>query len=400
VQNSSDQTGIVDAGRNRPARLVYICDWLPPDYGAVGQYSLLFARERAAQGMDVVLGGLTSRESSASEEAIGKGRLKIIRIHAEPYEKGDFSRRLRWTVATNTRLILKLWRHLRWTDEILFTGSPPLFLHWIAPLNVVLRKKLTYRITDFHPECLMAARKVVPLWLASLYRLTVFWRRRVSSFEVLGHDQVDRLAKIGIPTHRIRLKRDPSPVEITSTTQPLDRPVSDPRSLLILYSGNWGIAHDYRTFINAYRRHHREGSGRIVLWLNAVGAAVPDVQAALRAHRLPHVAAKPVPLDRLASLLVTPDAHLITLSDEFVGFVLPSKVHGCVASGKPVLFVGSERSDVHALCTSGMSAAYKRVDVGDVAGCVAALEGLAELILETRNVHTKKSLRHQSYSTK
>jgi hypothetical protein len=282
----------------------------------------------------------------------------------------------------------------------LFTGSPPLFLHWIAPLNVVLRKKLTYRITDFHPECLMAARKVVPLWLASLYRLTVFWRRRVSSFEVLGHDQVDRLAKIGIPTHRIRLKRDPSPVEITSTTQPLDRPVSDPRSLLILYSGNWGIAHDYRTFINAYRRHHREGSGRIVLWLNAVGAAVPDVQAALRAHRLPHVAAKPVPLDRLASLLVTPDAHLITLSDEFVGFVLPSKVHGCVASGKPVLFVGSERSDVHALCTSGMSAAYKRVDVGDVAGCVAALEGLAELILETRNVHTKKSLRHQSYSTK
>jgi hypothetical protein len=26
-------------------RLVYICDWLPPDFGAVGQYAMLFARE-------------------------------------------------------------------------------------------------------------------------------------------------------------------------------------------------------------------------------------------------------------------------------------------------------------------------------------------------------------------
>jgi len=46
---------------------------------------------------------------------------------------------------------------MRWADEILFTGSPPLLLHWIAPLNVLLRKRLIYRITDFHPECLMAA---------------------------------------------------------------------------------------------------------------------------------------------------------------------------------------------------------------------------------------------------
>ena len=32
--------------------------------------------------------------------------------------------------------------------EIVFTGSPPLLLHWIAPANLLLRKKLIYRITD------------------------------------------------------------------------------------------------------------------------------------------------------------------------------------------------------------------------------------------------------------
>ena len=29
---------------------LYICDWLPPDFGAVGQYSVIFARELAAEG--------------------------------------------------------------------------------------------------------------------------------------------------------------------------------------------------------------------------------------------------------------------------------------------------------------------------------------------------------------
>jgi hypothetical protein len=84
-----------------------------------------------------------------------------------------------------------------------------------------------------------------------------------------------------------------------------------------------------------------------------------------------------VSLEQLANLLVTPDAHLITLSDAFVGFVIPSKVHGCVASNKPILFVGSDRSDVHRLCLRG-TALYQRVPVGDVAECVAALERLVD----------------------
>ena len=45
-------------------RLVYICDWLPPDFGAVGQYAVLFAREWASEGWAVTLVGLTSGKSS------------------------------------------------------------------------------------------------------------------------------------------------------------------------------------------------------------------------------------------------------------------------------------------------------------------------------------------------
>ena len=357
---------------------LYICDWLPPDFGAVGQYSLIFARELAAKGQNIVLAGLSSRGSEEVEEIpCGKGHLTVIKISARPYNKVNLKTRMLWTINVNTRLIARLRRELWSCDEILFTGSPPLLLHWIAPLNMLLRKRMVYRITDFHPECLIAARGRPSRWLNLIYQFTLFWRRRVTIFEALGEDQKARLLEIGIKQDRIRVKPDRSPVSIDEATTPLERPKIAAGQVLLLYSGNWGVAHDYHTFLEAYRLHHRLGSGRIMLWLNAVGAAIEPIDTFLREEDLPCYRSHPVPMEKLAKLLVTPDAHLITLSDAFVGFVLPSKVHGCVASNKPILYVGSEHSDVHRLCV-GNKAFYQRVPAGDVAECAAALERLAE----------------------
>src|SRR5215208_5524667 len=194
-------------------RLVYICDWLPPDFGAVGQYSVLFARQWASDGWAVTLVGLTTGASRREAiEAVGQGTLDIIRLHRQTYKKQNFAIRLVWTVLSNVLLLGAAFGAMRRADAVLFTGSPPLMLHFIAPLNVVLRKRLIYRITDFHPECLIAERGRSGLLLRLLLGLTQFWRRRVDTFEVLGFDQARRLADSGIPERRIELRRDPSPV--------------------------------------------------------------------------------------------------------------------------------------------------------------------------------------------
>jgi hypothetical protein len=354
--------------------LVYLCDWLPPDFGAVGQYSLLFARERAAQGEDVVLAGLSSTADSVEEERHGSGRLRIVRLHARTYDRADFKTRALWTARTNLALVRRLAPEMRRADEILFTGSPPFLIQLLVPLNLLLRKRLTYRITDFHPECLIAEKgRSLPLGL--FHRWTVFLRRRVHRFEVLGEDQRARLLEIGIRPERIVLRRDPSPVEIPPGLPPLDLPEELRGYRVLLYSGNFGVAHDHETFVEGYRRHHREGSGRVVLWLNATGAKADRVEEILRREGLPVHRGRPVPLELLPRLLATPDAHLITLRDEFVGYVLPSKVYGCIQSGRQILYIGSERSDVHLLCTHEIpDSRYRRLDVGDAAGVSRALE--------------------------
>jgi hypothetical protein len=386
-------------------RLLYLCDWLPPDFGAVGQYSLLFARERAARGEDVVLAGLSSTADAVADERVGEGRLRVVRRRAATYDRSDLRARALWTARTNLGL---LWRARRWllaADEVLITGSPPFLLHCAAPLAALLRKRLTYRITDFHPECLMAeigengasggAPARVPWGLRAFHRLTLALRRRVDRFEVLGEDQRQRLLEQGIPPGRIVLKRDPSPVAIPAGAAPLPRPPELAGRCLLLYSGNLGVAHDYQTFAAGYRLHHRRGSGRVGLWLNATGARADACEQALRGEGLPVARSLPVPLAELPGLLLAADAHLITLRDAFVGYVLPSKVHGCIASGRDVLYVGSRRSDVHLLCAQALPAAgYRQVEVGDAEGVALALEAIADRSLAgarpTDNRHRRR----------
>jgi hypothetical protein len=368
-------------------RLVYICDWLPPDFGAVGQYGMLFAREWAKNGWAVTLVGLTSGEPRhEAAEPIGDGTLEIIRVHRPTYNKQKFASRLVWTVVSNLLLLKAAFGAIRQAHSVLFTGSPPLMLHFVAPLNVLMRKQLIYRITDFHPECLIAERGQAGFLANVLLRLTRFWRRRVDMFEVLGLDQARRLAEIGIPEERIRLKRDPSPVVFSPELRPLPLPDSlRDGSGVILYSGNWGLAHDEDTFIEAYSEYCRQSRHGLKFWLNAVGAKADRVETELRRRGTFVHRSRPAPLEQLPPLLLTADVHLITLRDAFVGYVLPSKVHACIESGKRIIFIGSESSDVHLLTSRALAPSnYRRVDVGDVAGLVKVLHEMECAVIDER----------------
>jgi hypothetical protein len=373
-------------------RLVYMCDWLPPDFGAVGQYAVLFARQWAKDGWKVTLVGLTSREAGReAAEAIGKGELEIIRVHRPTYAKQNLAKRLVWTIVSNLLLVKAAFGAMRRADAVLFTGSPPLLLHFIAPLNLVIRAQLIYRITDFHPECLIAERGGADVPLTLLLWLTQFWRRRVHMFEVLGLDQARRLTEIGIPADRLCLKRDPSPAVFSPLLPP--QPLPDGLSGgsgVILYSGNWGVAHDEETFIEAYSEYIRQSPAGLRFWLSAVGSKADHVEQELRRRGISVYRSTPVPLEQLPRLLLAVDVHLITLRDAFVGYVLPSKVHACIESGKRIIFVGSESSDVHLLASGALSPLdYRRVGVGEVGGLVNVLHEMERAVVSERKRHAK-----------
>lgn len=367
-------------------RIVIIADWLPPEFGAVGQYMQLRAQSFAERGHDVTLFGLSRSKASTVRYEKGAGSLTEVRLHRRQLPRNSMVDRLLWTLSINVRLLLKAFKALRAADGIMFTGSPPLLIHLLVPLKFLWRGMLVYRITDFYPECLIAAKHRPSLTLGSLQLLTNFWRRRVDRFEVLGEDQMRRLRDgAHIPGERISLVRDGSPVAFTPGEQPEPIPAELAESCVLLYSGNYGIAHEVDTFVDGYRLHHEAGSGRVRLWLSATGSGAEEVSYRLTALKLPFFQSRPVPLERLPGLLTAPDAHLVVLKDAFVGYVMPSKIYACLASRKPLLFVGSADSDVD-LLSRRSKLPYWRVSCGDPKGVADALEALADRTNASRKV--------------
>ena len=162
--------------------------------------------------------------------------------------------------------------------------------------------------------------------LVALLVLTNFWRRRVGGFEVLGRDQWRRLRDTGIPENRIALVRDGSPVTFTKGQAGAPLPAELAGVCVLLYSGNYGVAHEVETVADGYRLHHREGTGRVRLWLSAAGLGTEDLARRFTAQNLPFHRSAPVPLERLSSLPLSADAPLVTLKASFFCFVMPAKV--------------------------------------------------------------------------
>jgi hypothetical protein len=249
-------------------------------------------------------------------------------------------------------------------------------LFFVFLVKAIRRTRLVYRITDFYPEVLIAELGRRP-WLLVLERLTWSLRRRVDGFEVLGEDQRAILIAGKIAPDRIHLKRDISPVAIRGDEEPVNAPAPLQGMQVLLYSGNYSVAHESETVLAGLIRHHEEGLGAFGLWLNGTGSKADIVEQQLRRAGIPVVRSQPGPLEELPRLLATADAHLISLREEFSGIVLPSKVYGCIASRRPILFVGPSSSDVHLLCRDAGLPAYEHVEVGDIVGFAAALDRLA-----------------------
>jgi hypothetical protein len=125
--------------------LFYVVDWLPPEFGAVGQYGVIFAREMASAGRQVVLIGLTSGASRSDVERFGSGGvLETTRIAMSTYDKAKYASRLLWLLKANLHLIAKVVRDARSRrGEILFTGAPPFMLFFAVVAKYVRGARLT-----------------------------------------------------------------------------------------------------------------------------------------------------------------------------------------------------------------------------------------------------------------
>lgn len=144
--------------------------------------------------------------------------------------------------------------------------------------------------------------------------------------------------------------------------------------ITVLYSGNVGIGQDVDTVLQAAARLNANGDLRLLIVGNGKRlASIRALAAQLHLHNTEF--REPVPLYHLGELLVAGDIHVSCQKPGTEGLLVPSKIYGTLAAGRPSLFVGPSDCEVSRIIRASRSGFV--IDPGDVEGAMDALSTLA-----------------------
>jgi glycosyltransferase involved in cell wall biosynthesis len=110
------------------------------------------------------------------------------------------------------------------------------------------------------------------------------------------------------------------------------------KECVFLYSGNMGLGHRFGEFLEAARRLGSNGPRWV---FSGTGKRRGEIEAFARTNPAARIEFLDyVPQDQLRAHLCAGDVHLASLDSAWRGLMVPSKLQGSFAVGRPVLYVG------------------------------------------------------------
>jgi glycosyltransferase involved in cell wall biosynthesis len=368
-------------------RLTLLNQFYAPDISPTAQLAASLAEHRAALGDEVTV--LTGRagylEGLAPAGADGRGEgVRVRRTWTPDLGKSSVGRRLvgyvSYLLGTALRLLV-----LPRQDVIVAMTTPP----YVVVL-AVLRKRLHPRTRvvlwsmDCYPDAAERFGELRPGGRVSrlLRRVNRWAFRQLDEVVALDGAMADLLGSqyAAAPGH--------PPVDVVPNWEraalfppdaaPPPWPGWDELGIepggartVVAYLGNMGVGHRFDTVIDAAAALGDEATFVFI----GGGAKRDELARAVAARGLGNVVLHDyVPKEDTASVMAGADAALITLHDDSLGVMSPSKLHANLAAGLPVLYVGPAGSNVdEAIERFGCGTSLRE---GDVAGLVTAIRGL------------------------
>jgi colanic acid biosynthesis glycosyl transferase WcaI len=235
-------------------------------------------------------------------------------------------------------------------DFVIAKTDPPLIGVLAAVIARLKGSRLVNWQQDVFPEiATQLGASPLPGWLDGLLRkLRDFSLRSATMNVVIGTRMLEYFENRGIPTSKLCVIENWA----DSAIKPKSRGSSALRAqlgfsnqFLVCYSGNLGRAHEFSTLLAAAQELREDRS--IAFLIVGGGARMEALQQAVRQRSLESFRFLPYQ-DRstLEDSLAAADVHLASLLPALEGFIVPSKVYGILAAGRPLIFIGDADGDV------------------------------------------------------
>lgn len=323
-----------------------------PDVAATAQMLADLAEDMAAKGWTVTVvtsagsyGGLVADLPREDWHA----GVRIVRIRATRFGRDRALGRVLDSASYMLGAVLSTWRLPR--QDIYVGMSDPPFIVAVALLAAKLRRaKCVYWVQDLFPQ-IAAALGVLDARSAAyrvFRRMATEIHGRCDLVIGLGPRMAAALARNGAPPSRTTFVHNWADAEAILPLSQDANPFVDEHGLrgkfVVLYSGNAGRAHEFDAITEAaiVLRSRRD----IVFLFVGAGTRLPEIAAAAARGGLDNIRFLDYqPREKLGELLSAASVSLVTENPAVVGLLVPSKTYGILASGRPIIFVGSPASD-------------------------------------------------------
>ncbi|HEX9951897.1 MAG TPA: glycosyltransferase family 4 protein [Rubricoccaceae bacterium] len=326
-------------------RVRFVNRVFPPAAGATGLYLAEMADALAAHGwaVDVVTGpapgapAVETRPSGVTVRRVGR-----------EVEKGRGTvRRALGYAAFFPRALAAAARAPR-PDVIVLKTDPPL----LATLGPTLRRLTGARIVlwaqDVYPDVAEALGVLPPggVTARALGRLAAHALRRADAVVAIGRCMAERLESRGARSVTVIPNWAPAGIRVLPRAgNPFRAEHGLGDAFVAMYSGNLGLAHPVGALLDAAGALAETHPEALVVFVGD-GPQRAWAEAEVGRRSLANVRFIPFqPAARLAESLGAADVHLVAMEEALAGLVVPSKLYGALAAGRPVVFVGPEASE-------------------------------------------------------
>jgi colanic acid biosynthesis glycosyl transferase WcaI len=327
-----------------------------PDESATALLLTDLAEDLRAAGHEVHV--LTSRQLYNHPQALLPEHqtwqgIQIHRLNTSRFGRRHFSGRLLDILTFH--LALRYNNHITTGPDAWFVMTdPPLLVTTVLKLRARLNGRVIHHVDDVYPDLAMALGSLPgPGRLSSLLdRWVRAGLQNCDQVLALGDCMAGVLKQKGVADDRLTIT---PPWADGSRLYPLDhaengfrREIGIPGDhVTVMYSGNMGLGHRFETILEAARLLAPVETVHFVFIGD--GAKKPQIDAFRQAHNLKNIIMLPYqPRERLRETLSAGDIHLISLDAKVQGFIVPSKLAGILAVGRPVVFLGSEQNSIAA----------------------------------------------------
>ncbi len=233
-------------------------------------------------------------------------------------------------------------------DAVAAMTDPPFQGIVGAIVAMLKRKPYIYNIRDVYPDMALGGSIVAPGRIVRIWEKLHRWALcRATRVIVLGEDMRARIVAKGVEPSRVLIVRDG-----TDILPPL--PTPDPEvvsairgnsSFVLVHAGNLGFYGAWNTLVTAARLLAGDGVGLVFV---GDGAQRSQIEAAAEGSGNIRFL-EFFPASKIPSVLAAADAHVITVKRGLEGVVVPSKMYGILAAGKPIVAVAPKETDAVSL---------------------------------------------------